>query len=203
MGALELVMAGIILPMLYMMVTKVGFNYQAVGQSLDVLGVPGVQERVIVNENNATLMQRVVNRYLFLTRMFPLAAAGVGIICVALYLSLKGSAVSGNEVSAEWVGFCSLVIGGAFTWLITFEPAPDWLYESHVIVLLTKSKIDLEVILAALKEIESKAHKGKELTDDEIKFINIQCTMLTELAKDVEATVRDLEQQKQELIDNA
>lgn len=203
MGALELVMACIVLPMLYMMVTKVGFNYQVVGQSLDVLGVPGVQERVISNESHASLMQRVVDRYVFLTRMFPLAAAGVGIACVALYMSLKGSVVSGNEVSMEWVGFCSLVISGAFTWLATFEPAPDWLYESHVIVLLTKSKIDLEVILATLKEIESKATKGKELTDSELNFINMQCLMLTELAKDVEATVRDLEQQKRELIDNA
>lgn len=111
--------------------------------------------------------------------------------------------MSGEAVSAEWVGFCSLVIGGAITWLITFEPAPDWLYESHVLILLAKSKIDQEVILAALKEIEGKAGATENLTEDEANFINMQCLMLSELAKDVEATVNDLEQQKRELIDNA
>lgn len=207
MGALEYVMLGIIVTLLFLTVKKVGFNYQVVGQSLDVLGIPGVQERVVSNTANAELMSRVVDRYIFLTRMFPLIAASVAMICVALYLSIKGSIVSGDALSMEWVGFCSMVIGGAFTWLITFDPAPDWLYESHVIVLLTKSKIDLEVILSALKEIENKATKSMELSEDEAHFISAQLLLrlqtLCELASDVEATVKDLEQQKREMIDNA
>ncbi len=203
MGALELVMAGIFLLMLYLTAKKVGFNYQVVGQSLDVLGVPGVQEQMFRNANHVELMNRVAQRWIFLTRTFPVAAVGVGILCTSLYLSLKGSMLTGEEVSAAWVGFCSLVIGGALTWLITFEPAPDWLYESHVLVLLTKSKIDLEVILAALKEIEGKASEDKNLTEAEANFIHMQCLMLSDLAKDVEATIIDLEQQKREIIDNA
>ena len=202
MGALEYLMAGIIVTLLFLTVKKVGFNYQMVGQSLDILGIPGVQERVITNTTHADLMSRVVDRYVFLTRMFPAFAVSVALICVSLYLSIKGSMVSGNVLSVEWVGFCSLVIGGAFTWLLTFEPAPDWLYESHVVVLLAKSKIDLEVILDALKEIEHKATKDSDLSTDEANYISAQCLMLSELAKDVESVVKELEQQKREIIAN-
>lgn len=202
MGALEYLMVGIIVTLLFLTVKKVGFNYQMVGQSLDILGTPGVQDRVITNATHAELMSRVVDRYVFLTRMFPLIAASVAMICVALYLSIKGSMISGNPLSMEWVGFCSLVIGGAFTWLVTFEPAPDWLYESHVIILLAKSKIELEVILEALKEIERKATKGAELSLDEANYISAQCHMLSELASSVELVVRDLEQQNREIIAN-
>ena len=201
MGALELVMAGLVVWMGYLVVKKVGFNYQVVGQALDVLGVPGVQERVISNAPHAELMQRVADRYIFLTKTFPIITLGVVALCVALYMSLKGSVVSGDAVSMEWVGFCSIVIGGALTWLITFEPAPDWLYESHVLVLLAKSRIDLEVIQAALKDIENKA--DRELSEEEANFINMQCMMLADLASEVEATVKDLEQQRRELLDNA
>lgn len=197
MGALELLMVGIFLPMLYLTATKVGFNYQVVGQSLDVLGIPGVRNQLLQNADHVNLMQRIVRRYLFLTKTFPVVLLCVGMLCTALYLSLKGSAVSGEAVSMWWLAFCSLVIGGVLMWLITFDPAPDWLYETHILVLLAKSKIDLEVIHAALCDIEGRAIG--ELSDDELNLVRMQCTLLRNLAKEVEATVTDLEHQRREL----
>lgn len=183
----------------FLSVKKVWFNYQIVGQTLDILGVPGVQERVFKTESNASLMQRVVDQYIFFTRVFPVAFFSVITICIMLYISLKGSLASGTPVSSEWILFCATSISGALAWLISFNAAPDWLYESQVIVMLNKSKLDLEVVEAALQEIKRKAESDIQLTEVEAMMVRNQCLMLEELANEVSDSVADLIQQQQEI----
>lgn len=184
------------------MLKKVWRNYSIVGQTLDIMGMPGVQDAVLRVKSNAPLMMKLADRYVFLTKYFPIAAISTMVLMVSLYLHIRGSALTGVETSATTVTLASFIIAGALAWLWTFEDVPQWLYEAHLNVMLAQGRINLNVVEAALLDVETKL---AALTDDEISsesevlMLQHQIAMLQDLADDVTATVADLERQQREL----
>lgn len=191
----------VVLGFMLLMLRKVGHNFKVVGQTLDVMGLDRVQDHVLSVKSNTPVMSRLADHYVFLTKYFPIAAIGVLVTMVTLYLHIRWSAAAGAESSAVLVAFASIIVAGAIAWLWTFEETPQWLYEAHLIVMLAQSKINLSIVEAALVEINQAlaAISGDISCESEALMLQSQIEMLQDLADDVTASVADLERQQREL----
>lgn len=175
------------------------FSYKLVGHTIDVLDLPGVQDTVLRKSTNKELIIQVAQYYLLLTRYVPIALLSMFSMLAVIYTQLS---VGDTQ---EWlVMLGTLVVSGGITWLWTFNPAPDWLYEAHLLVLITRATLDLEVIVETLTSLETRLIELKDKSEEDVgkQMLQAQCAMLEELAIDISATIEDLEDQQATLCDD-
>lgn len=191
----------LVLVFMLVMLRKVWRNFSIVGQTLDVLGMNGVQDAVLRVKSNAPLLMRLADQYVFLTKHFIIAAVSVVVTMVSLYLHIRGSVAAGTDPSTLMTMFASIIIAGAIAWLWTFEEIPQWLYEVHMVVMLAQGRINLCIVEAAMLDVEQKlASLDTEISSEsEVLMLQHQIALLQDLADDVTATVTDLERQQREL----
>lgn len=196
MGVIELVLIGVVGLILWLL-RNVWRNYTVVGLLLDIIGMPGVQERLTNRKANYEFLERTANQYVFLTRYVPLMVVGIFVLIGTLYVT----ASSGTGLSPALAAVGGLTIAGVITWLINFESVPPWLHEWHLTVLLTKSAIDLEAVTASLESYEQRLNAGEfdDLTETELEYVNLQVVMLETIASNVLNMIKDLEQQQMDL----
>jgi hypothetical protein len=192
----QLVLAGIALLIIFQL-RNVWLNYRVVGQLLDLLDVPGVQDRLFARPSNLEMLQKTVNRYVFLTRYVPVLIIGV----FATMATMAMAVASGTGLTPTLSTMGSLAIAGAVVWLLNFEAVPHWLYEWHLTVLLTRSAIDLEAVTEVLESFAQRMKDGEydNLTPIEKEYVTLQVGMMKTIHTDTVQMVSDLTKQQAEL----
>lgn len=194
MGVIEFVLISVAI-LIASQLKNVWFNYTVVGQLMDILGIKAVQDRLFTEEH-AENFARTAQQYVFLTRYVPMLIIGVYLILILMYMAVA----SGVGMSAPVYTAGSLIIAGVLTWLWNFEAAPSWLYDWHITVLLTRGKIDLEVVTETIELFKQRDASGDydKLSPLEREFIQLQVAMLHKVHEDVSLMVDDLLKQRRE-----
>lgn len=193
MGVVEWVLISAIVLIVYRL-RNVYTNYKVIGNLIDVIGAPEVQERLFKQSANLEKLNRTARQYLFLTRYVPALILCVFAVIAVMFTTLAG----GDGLSPMLSGSGALIIAGVITWLLTFEPVPLWLYDWQITVLLTRGKIDLETVNQSLTTIEQRITTDEfdELTDVEQEFVMLQVSLMKEVERNILAMIKDLEQQR-------
>lgn len=170
------------------------FNYRVVGQVLDILGHPGVQERLFKSRKYEDQLGKTAAQYILITRHAPMLIIGTLIVVGIMYLG-----ISAGGMSTIGMGIGALHIAAVLTWLINFDPAPEWLYRWHLTVLLTKANIDLEVIQESKDALVEKINAATNLTEFEVEFLNGQLEIVEVVLVTTKDTIEMLEQQQRDI----
>lgn len=176
------------------MARNLWFNYRVVGQVLDLLGHPGVQDRLFQDGRHDEALNKTVSQYLFITRYAPMLIVGTLVVIVIMYMNLSSGGVSVAGTAAG-----ALIIAAVMTWLINFNPAPMWLYRWYLVVLLTKARIDLEVIQETNHALTERVAAATDLTAVEVEFFRGQLQLVEDALRTTQSTIDMLEQQQREL----
>lgn len=196
MGVVEWVLTGVVMLIVFKL-RNVYANYRVVGNLIDLIGAPDLQEQLFKQTSNLEKLNRTARQYLFLTRYVPVLVIGVFMVIAVMFAALA----SGIGLSPVLSGGGALIIAGVVTWLLTFESVPPWLYDWHIDVLLTRGAIDLEAVHESLLAIEQRMSTNEfdELTDVEQEFVVLQVSMMKDVERNIKAMLKDLEQQRSAL----
>lgn len=194
MGIIEFVLVALAV-VIASQLNRVWFNYRVVGQLIDILGIKAVQDRLFTDAHMENL-NRTTQQYVFLTRYVPMLIVGVYLVMALMYMSVA----SGVGLSPTMSTIGSLIIAGVVAWLWNFEAAPEWLYDWHITVLLTRSLIDLEAVTESIEMFEQRDENGDydTLTPAERDFIQLQVELLHNVHNDISQMVEQLLQQREE-----